>query len=222
MKRSVFQFICIPICMMLPMTVCAQSLTEQYTALVAKQNALVSENARLQEEITKEQEKLTHMQNATKATTNLPGQVENYLKEVAAETQKNVGKGLPFDRAVRLARVQQLQKFLSEPRSVNDKFRRTMEVLLIESQYGTTIETYPQQIELDGNVVLVTMVRLGNVGLYYTTLNQKEAGYFNKETGRFEKLSSNYIDAVIVAGELAQKRRPAELIVLPVGKVVER
>ena len=222
MKRSVLQLICIVICITLPMGVCAQSLTEQYNALLAKQNALVIENARVQEEIRKEQEKLLQLQNAAKQTINLPMQVERYLKEVAKQAQRDVEKGLPFDRSVRMARVQQLQQFLNEAGSVNDKFRRTMEMLLIEAGYGSSIEIYPQQIELDGHVVLVNMVRLGNVGLYYTTLNRKEAGYYNKESGDFEEISSKYIEAVVAAEELAQKRRPAELIILPVGKVVGR
>ena len=206
--------------MVVPQVSVAENLEKRYQVLEARHAALVKENKMITAQIEVEQKKILVLQEASKDTANLPRQLDQYLLKTTKDLQKQIKTGIPFDESLRLARVEQLQTFLAQSTSTADKFRRMMEVLITEAQYGTSIETYPQRVELDGQVVLVNMVRVGKVGLFYTTVDQKASGFYNTQTGQFEKLPSTYIEEIIATGEIAQKRRPAELVRLPVGKVV--
>jgi len=206
--------------MLIPLSSFAENLTERYQVLKARHDSLVKENKTITVQIETEQKKLSALQRASKNTTNLPNQLDQCLIKTIKELQQQIKTGIPFDESIRLTRVEQLRLFIEQSASTTDKFRRVIEALVVEAQYGTSIETYSQRIEVDGQIVLANMVRIGKVGLFYTTIDRKSGGFYNKEMGYFQKLPSKYIKEIIAAGDMAQKRRPAELIRLPIGSVV--
>ncbi|MBU1567791.1 MAG: DUF3450 domain-containing protein, partial [Proteobacteria bacterium] len=94
-----------------------------------------------------------------------------------------------------------------------------LEALLVEAEYGNTIEVYQETIGLDGREVLVDIFRLGRVGLFFQTLDQKSCGFYNVAIAAWQPLATAYNRTLLAAMEIGAKRRPVELLTLPLGRI---
>jgi hypothetical protein len=104
--------------------------------------------------------------------------------------------------------------------SVSEKFRKAMEALLVEAEYGSTIEVYQQTIAVDDAPSLVNVFRLGRISLFYQTLDQKRCGFYDVAAAAWRPLPTAFNRCLQTAIEIGAKRRPVELLTLPLGRMV--
>jgi hypothetical protein len=97
-----------------------------------------------------------------------------------------------------------------------------MEALLVEAEYGSTIEVYQQTIELDNAPSLVNLFRLGRISLFYQTLDRKQCGFFDVAAADWRPLPAAFNRSIQTAIEIGTKRRPVELLALPLGRMAGR
>ncbi|MDR3090094.1 MAG: DUF3450 domain-containing protein [Desulfobulbaceae bacterium] len=143
-----------------------------------------------------------------------------FLSELTGEIDEFVAADLPFLAEERQSRLQRLKEIESDPKAeVSEKFRKAMETLLVETEYGHTIETYQQTIPLEGRNRLVDVFRLGRLALFFQTVDQKESGFYNMATKSWQKVDNEYNRAISHAMEIGGKRRPVELLALPLGRI---
>jgi hypothetical protein len=102
---------------------------------------------------------------------------------------------------------------------VAEKFRKTMEALSIESEYGNTIEVYHDRILLGDQQVSGQIFRLGRISLYYLSLDGQEAAVFDVGEQQWRRLDDRFVPAVSAAVEIALKRRTAGILDLPLGRL---
>jgi hypothetical protein len=95
-----------------------------------------------------------------------------------------------------------------------------MEALLVETEYGTTIEVYQQTIPLSGEETLVNIFRLGRLRLFYQTLDKQECGFFNPAQKVWEPLGNTHLKTIQAAIDMGLKRKPVEILTLPIGRIV--
>lgn len=126
----------------------------------------------------------------------------------------------PFLEQERKLRLAQLKEMMDSPdAALGEKFRHLLEAYLIESDYGRTIEAYNGDLKegKDLDYHTVDFLRLGRLGLYYLTLDEKEAGYWNKSAQRWEKLDDSYRSAIRQGLRIARKQAAPDLLQLPVN-----
>jgi hypothetical protein len=129
-------------------------------------------------------------------------------------------KDLPFLAEERKNRLQHLVELRDDPEvPVSEKFRKVLEAMLVETEYGNSIEVYQQDIAVDGQDRLVNIFRLGRVCLFYQTVDQKGCGFYNMATGSWQPFEGQYNRAIGSAIEIGAKRRPVELLTLPLGRI---
>lgn len=121
---------------------------------------------------------------------------------------------LPEERQQRLAHLKQMINRADITHA--EKFRRILEAYQVETDYGNTIEAYRADITLNGTTSSVDFLRLGRVALYYQRLDGSETGFWNKETGSWETLSSDYRNAIREGLRIARKEAAPDLLTLPV------
>lgn len=124
---------------------------------------------------------------------------------------------LPEERAQRLA-------FLRETLAQTDvsgaeRLRLLLEALLVECEYGYTVEVYEQRIEVDGEPVFANLFRLGRLSVFWQTPDGKRVGEYDRVANRWVELPRRYVRDIGAAVEMAEKRRPIELVRLPVGRI---
>jgi len=135
------------------------------------------------------------------------------LEDFVAADQPFLGE----ERHTRLTRLIELRDDPGVP--VSEKFRKVLEAMLVEAEYGNTIEVYQETIATGDGEMLVDIFRLGRVCLLYQSLDHKSCGFYNVAAKAWQPLPGVYNRSVAAAMEIGAKRRPAELLTLPLGRI---
>jgi hypothetical protein len=148
-------------------------------------------------------------------------QIIPYLQELNRQLKQMVADDLPFLPRERSQRLRRLDRILEDPDvTFSEKFRKVMEAFQVEAEYGTTIEVYQQSIPIDGQSRLVNIFRLGRIGLFFQSLDRQTCGFFNVAEDKWQKLPAKHNHALAAAIDMGAKRRPVDILTLPLGRLV--
>lgn len=150
----------------------------------------------------------------------IEAQIRPFLDEVMSRLHSFVANDMPFLADERRRRIDNLERVMAEPDvAVSEKMRKVMETLMVEAEYGQTIEVYRDTIEVAGHAVLVDIFRFGRVVLFFQSLDGRNCGFYNVAEGAWQPLSAGYEPVVRTVMEIGAKRRPVELLRLPIGRL---
>ena len=141
------------------------------------------------------------------------------LEEMILTLESIVQNDIPFLLDERNERIANLKDILLQSNvSTSEKFRRVFEAYQIENEYGRTIESYRDEITVDGSQYNVEIFRLGRVGLYARTSDGKYNAMYSKKENKWVKQRG--IDSeLVIALKIARKELPPSLLKLPVEKI---
>ncbi|WP_028583901.1 DUF3450 domain-containing protein [Desulfogranum mediterraneum] len=152
----------------------------------------------------------------------IQAEMDPFLEQLLARLLSLPGQGLPFLLEEREQRFSRLETTLQDPAiSLSERYRKAMEALLIEAEFGLSLETYQQTLPIGGRPLLVDIFRLGRLGLFYLTLDRSACGFFNVATDAWSPLDKGYLRDLETAVAIAAKQRPVELLTMPLGRMVQ-
>ena len=123
---------------------------------------------------------------------------------------------LPFLMTERSTRVQTLKDTMDRGDiSTSEKFRLITEAYKTELEYGRTIETYRDNILIDGVETSADFLRVGRIALTYLTVDGNKGGYWDTQASSYMKASSSIRRATGDALKIASKQAPPALIKIP-------
>jgi len=132
----------------------------------------------------------------------------------------------PFLKKERTRRLAALSKIIIDQGiTIAERYRKILEALFIEAEYGSTVEVYQDKIILEpsnGEETLCNIFRLGRVSLFFLSLDQAVCGVFDPGLNRWQVLPDNMLPPIRSAVEIAGKRRPVELLPLPIGRLADK
>lgn len=188
----------------------------QVEQLTGFKNELEQEVARAKDRVEKKKQQLRDIKQIEK-------EMEPFLKNLLVRLEALPGEQLPFLQQERRRRIARLALTIDAPEiSLSEKFRKSMEVLQIEAEFGMTIESTQEMVDIGGREILANIFRLGRVGLYYVTLDENQCGFFDPAKQSWQELPGQYIEPLKTAVAVAEKRRPVEFINMPLGRLVKR
>jgi hypothetical protein len=201
---------------------------EEKAALVARLTALENEATRLQRERAERQEeidaartRLAAKQKQLADIEEIASQIDPFVVQLSQALSQRLAEDPPFLKGERRQRIAALDALLADPEAaVSEKYRKAMEALLIEAEYGFTIETYRETIRVADQSLLVDIFRLGRLGLFYQSLDRSQGGFYNVVDGIWQRLPDRHNPALTSAIEIAAKRRSVEMLHLPLGRMV--
>ncbi len=195
-------------------------LLNRYKKQVEKQEELKQANVKLSNEIKDVSESIDLMTVQIKEHAKVLKELTPYLENVY-ENLKNVYEfHLPFLLKERSVRLTNLKKILDNTQeSVSEKYRKVMETLIIEAEYGSSIEVYSSMIKVEEKDIQVKILRLGRLSLFFQSLDHKRFGYFNHGELKWMILPQKYNSSINAAFEIGLKYRPVQLLCLPLGRV---
>lgn len=116
----------------------------------------------------------------------------------------------------RSARVEQLKTIINRSDvEIAEKYRRIIEAYLIEAEYGQSLEAYEGSLNIDGREITVDFLRLGRVGLFYLTLDGRNAAIWSPTSSQWVLLPQSTIEGLQQALRVARDQAPPNLLVLP-------
>ena len=200
-----------------------EKLSAQYDALIRKKENQRAIKERLKKEIVFYENRIESLEKQISDVSQISEGIKPFLEEVYERLTYRVEDGLPFLIQERTHRLNRLRGILDDPEvTVSEKFRKLMEAVQIEAEYGGTIEVYPQEISLNGKDIQANIFRLGRLSLFCQSLDQKTCGVYDAGKGEWVILPRKFNREIHTAIEIGSKRRPVEMVNLPVGRIVKK
>ncbi len=197
-----------------------EKLLARHDGLEETKKRLTLQRAALDEKVSGLKTRIAVKEKQLEDIENIQKEITPMITSLIHELEEFVAADLPFlgeERRNRLARLVELR---DDPEvAVSEKFRKVLEALLVEAEYGNTIEVYQETISTGGHDMLVDIFRLGRVGLFFQSLDHKSCGCYNVAAASWQPLPGEYNRPVASAIEIGAKRRPAELLTLPLGRI---
>lgn len=195
-------------------------LAAEYDALKQRLDLLETENAALMQDADAQRSRLERLQAEQTAGLKIQEEMLPFLENVYQGLEHRIQSDPPFLFEERRDRLKKLSDTLAAMDiSIAEKYRKTMEALFIEAEYGNTIEVTRDRIDLAGENILADQFRLGRISLFALTLDQQQAAVFDVARNRWAPLDSAYLAAVSAAVDIARKQRTVEMLSLPIGQL---
>ncbi|MEA1901652.1 MAG: DUF3450 domain-containing protein, partial [Thermodesulfobacteriota bacterium] len=137
-------------------------LMARYRSLKANQDHLEKLKLKTERTLCAQKARLAEVERKIKESVRIRKELQSYLESAVAQLEEFIKKDLLFLPKERFARLVSIKETLALPdKPVAEKYRRAMEALQIEAEYGRTVEVYQATIDLNGQSVLMDILRLG-------------------------------------------------------------
>ncbi|MDL1964127.1 MAG: DUF3450 domain-containing protein [Deltaproteobacteria bacterium] len=196
-------------------------LTARYRSLKTNQDYLERLKLKTERALSGQKVRLAEFERKIKESARIREELQSYLESVVAQLEGVIKKDIPFLLKERDARLVLIKETLALPdKPAAEKYRRVMEALQIEAEYGRTVEVYQDTIDLNGQSVLIDILRLGRLSLFCQTQDNKVVGHYDQAAGRWLSLSSKYRREINKAVDMARRQRSIDLVRLPIGRII--
>ncbi len=153
-----------------------------------------------------------------KASLRIQKELFPFVQAVYARLSTLVTEDVPFLKKERATRMTSLARVINDPKvSVAEKYRKVMEALFVEAEYGATIEVYQEKVLIGTEATLGNIFRLGRVSLFFLSLDKQSCARFNVAQNSWQPLPEDHLPAIRSAVEIGARKKPVELLSLPLG-----
>jgi hypothetical protein len=195
-------------------------LEGRYRSSKAHIQALEEQTSQWETKVEVLREEVGELNRRIEESERLEANLHEVLEVVMNRLEAWVGEDLPFLPEERAERLTFLRETLAQTDSSGaEKLRLLLEALLVECEYGNTVEVYEQRIEVDGEPVFANIFRLGSLSIFWQTPDGKRVGEYDRVASRWVEMPKRHVRSISAAAEMAEKRRPIELVRLPVGRI---
>ena len=186
------------------------------------QARLEAQEKALAESVAAARDRVAAKQAQLDAIAQITDRVTPFLHLLRARLAQRIEQDLPFLTAERQQRLARLDALLDDPAvAVSEKLRKVFEALLVEAEYGNTIEVYQETVTVDSQPLLADIFRLGRLGLYYQRLDRQAGGFYNVARDTWEPLDKAANRALTTAIAIGTKRQPVEILDMPLGRLAQ-
>lgn len=176
-------------------------------------------NSQLERQIASQKQMMIELEESIENATVIERGISPLMVNMLNGLEDFVRLDMPFKKERREEAIDDLYVNLDSAKfSAAEKFRQILEVYDIESEYSLSMESYTDQIDIngDGSEVEVKMLRIGRVALMYQSKDKSRAGVWDKATNSWQPLGSKYRRAVDQAIRIAVKLAPQDVIEMPI------
>lgn len=199
------------------------TLVAQLTTLQQQQQQLQNKKTVLTQRVDAQRQAIEQLTRTINESKRLTDEMLPFLSETWQLLTQQIGHDLPFLQYERQTRLDHLNTALADPQlAVGEKFRRLMETLRVESEYGRDIEVVQQSLLIEGRDLLMNQLRIGRLALFAQSLDGEQSVIYDMATQSWQPIDRQYNRELGRAIEMGLKHRPIDLLTLPIGKVVSR
>ncbi len=193
-----------------------RSLVDDYKAVTKEIDGLKIYNRLMEAQTNKQQTRLDEINESLDKANVINRQIYPLMERMIEGLEQFVQLDIPFLLEERTQRIETLKDLMDEPNvSVAEKFRKVMEAFQIENEFGRTIESYTDTIEIDGGVREVEFLRIGRVALLFQSADGSMTGIWDQEAKSWD-MSDEHRNEVKKGLRVANELIAPELLLLPV------
>ncbi|HMB69727.1 MAG TPA: DUF3450 domain-containing protein [bacterium] len=193
-------------------------LETQYKQVTKELDGLRVYNDYLERQIADQIQELEELRRSIDQVSSMERQIMPLMIRMLDALDRFVELDVPFLHGERTQRVARLREIMERADvSSAEKFRRITEAFQIEIDYGRTIETYKDSLEIGGATLEVNVLRLGRIGLYYQTADASQTGMWDIQAKEWAPLADGASRNQVRQGlRIAEKQIAPDLLLLPV------
>ncbi len=189
----------------------------QYRTVLEQIESVRAYNAQVQKLLASQREEISSLENQIENATAVGREITPLMLRMVDALSNFVELDVPFLIGERRERVAKLRDMMDRADVADsEKFRRILEAYMIEVDFGRTIEAYEGALKQDGGELTVNFLRVGRLALVYLTLDESQAGVWNREKKAWEVLPTEYRSSIKKGIRIARKYTSSDLIRLPV------
>ena len=194
-----------------------ESMAAEIRDMKATDAWLEFQNRKYEKYISRQESVIAELERRKVEAERIRHELEPFLETVVDRLEEFVGRDLPFLAEERARRIAFLRDSLDDYHlALSEKLRRVFEALLVETEYGRSVSTTPEELVINGQPTLVSTFRLGRYALFYQTADGAEAGMWDRTTGQWKPLDDSLARDLKLAADMANRKRAVELLQLPV------
>ncbi|MBU0991443.1 MAG: DUF3450 domain-containing protein [Proteobacteria bacterium] len=195
-------------------------LQVEFEGLTRKNEVLTKQDEALKKQVAARETLNASLVERERESRKIAQEIVPFLEDLHTRISEFIASDIPFLSEERKGRINRLEKVLSDMEvGAAEKFRKFMETLFIEAEYGNTIEVYQEKIIIENEEILGDVFRLGRISLFFLSLDQTIPACYNVADKKWTVLDDRYTADIHAAIEMGSKRRPVELLCLPLGKI---
>ena len=152
-------------------------------------------NSQLERQIVSQKRMMVELEESIENATVIERGISPLMANMLNALEDFVNLDMPFKKERRQQAVADLYVNLDSAKfSAAEKFRQVLEVYDIESDYSLSMESYTDQIDVegDGSFVGVQMLRIGRDALAYQRQDTSQGGVWAKTTNSWQQLGTSY------------------------------
>jgi hypothetical protein len=190
-----------------------RALLDETRKTLAKAEQLGLYNAQMATIIANQEDELSSIQAQLDTIDDTEEGVLPLMQLMVEQLAADINAGVPFLSNERKTRVAVLTDMLGRADvTVSEKFRRVLEALQIEVDYGRTIEAYREKVQ----GIAYDYLRIGRVAIYRQALDGSQAWIWNVNSDDWQSVGSN-INHISLARRVAEQSIAPQLITLPLA-----
>lgn len=187
-----------------------------YVSLLKENEGLTVYIQQLEKQIKNQVTESEKIELAIVQSAQMERQITPLMLRMSESLESLVNLDMPFKKKERLEKVASLKETISRSDvSVAEKYRKVLEMYQNEINYGRSIEAYRDEIEVDGSLQQVDMLRVGRLALIYQSLNGERIGSWDKQNKTWQNLEGSYKSKIQKAIRIAREQAAPELIKIP-------
>ena len=193
-----------------------RSLEDKYRASLKEIEGLLIYNQLLDLQIENQERVMIDLEKSIVMVSIINRQIVPVMTRMIESLEQFISLDVPFLKEERTNRVKNLKEIMvRQDVTVAEKYRKVTEAYQIENDYGRTIETYKDTLEVDGATLELDFLRVGRISLMYQSVDGKVSGVWNQKTQSWED-AQNSRNQIKMGLRIAKKMVPPDLVILPV------
>lgn len=194
-----------------------RKLHSDYRTVLKQIEGLQVYNRQLEKQISNQTRELAQLAKSIDEVTVIERQITPLMLRMIDTLEQFVSLDLPFLLDERHDRIDKLREMMDRADvAVSEKFSQVLRAYQIENEYGRTMETYGDTINIDGVERKVDVLKVGRIALVYQTPDAEESGMWNKLNGAWEPIGDEYTTPVRNGIRMARKQLSVDLLTLPI------
>ncbi len=193
-----------------------RSLEDKYRASLKEIEGLLIYNQLLDLQIENQERVMIDLEKSIVMVSIINRQIVPVMTRMIESLEQFISLDVPFLKEERTNRVKNLKEMMvRQDVTVAEKYRKVTEAYQIENDYGRTIETYKDTLEVDGAILELDFLRVGRISLMYQSVDGKVSGVWNQKKQSWED-ADNSRNQIKMGLRIAKKMVPPDLVILPV------
>jgi hypothetical protein len=176
-------------------------------------------NTQMERQLAAQRDEVTRLEGSVGQVSVIQRQVQPLIEEMLSGVEQFIQLDAPYRTKERLARVASVRSLMDSAQvTAAEKFRQVLEIYSIESEYARKVDTYADELDVNGEKLAVDVISVGRIVLAYQTADGSKTGAWDKTAKQWVELDAGqYKVAIRNAIRMAQKKAQNDIMLLPIA-----